>query len=138
MPKLCIDCCFCWGECSVFFVLFCFVLFFFCFFFCFFCFSVFCFFLIGQTLGLFEISHDKNRFFVGFPYFFCYLPIIRRRRSEYCWIIIPETKSRGLYNNVYWANDWCSTISQQLSNSVLNSATESIAHISLHCGGYSW
>ena len=29
-----------------------------------------------------------------------YLTIIRRRRSEYC-RIIPETKSRGLLNNIH-------------------------------------
>ena len=32
----------------------------------------------------------------------CYLTIIRRRRSEYC-RIIPETKSRGLFDNIHWA-----------------------------------
>ena len=31
-----------------------------------------------------------------------YLTIIRRRRSEYC-RIIPETKSRGLFDNSHWA-----------------------------------
>ena len=31
-----------------------------------------------------------------------YLTIIRRRRSEYC-RIIPETRSRGLFDNIHWA-----------------------------------
>ena len=30
----------------------------------------------------------------------CYLTIIRRRRSQYC-RIIPETKSRGLFDNIH-------------------------------------
>ena len=42
-------------------------------------------------------------YFASFSlHFALYLTIIRWRRSEYC-RIIPETKSRGLVNNIYWA-----------------------------------
>ena len=46
-------------------------------------------------------------------YDYIYLTIIRRRRSEYWWIF-PETKSRGIFTNIYEpeANDCFSIITQ--------------------------
>ena len=36
----------------------------------------------------------------------CYLTIIRRRRGKYWWIF-PETKSRGIFTNIYFAfGEW--------------------------------
>ena len=42
-----------------------------------------------------EIGSSKN-------FFFYLTVIIRRMRGEYC-RIIPETKSKGLFDNIHWA-----------------------------------
>ena len=45
--------------------------------------------------------------------------VICQRRLEYCWIlVISETKSRGLFYNIYWV--WgCSVIALILSSSIV-------------------
>ena len=54
--------------------------------------------------ALYSLFFNSSFSFGIFVFFYpdWYLTIIRLRLSEYC-RIIPETKSRGLFDNIHWA-----------------------------------
>ena len=54
----------------------------------------------GKIKGIQGRLLSGNKVMMNWSVDCCYLTIIRRRRSEYC-RIIPETKSRGLFDNIH-------------------------------------